>query len=255
MTSQPFGDHFSTQASAYARFRPSYPEQLYDHIVGYCAQRELALDCGTGSGQVACTLGERFERVVATEPSRNQLAHARLHPRVEYRQTRAECSGLPDGSVDLVTAGAAVHWFDLEPYLAEVARVLKTGGVVAFWTYSPYLDTSIPGLTSWLQQLSLVRLAEDWPPGMHWVRERYLTLPFPFRELETPEFYLELDWSFEQLLGWVGTWSAVVRHQERLGRPVLAELSDGLQSVWPAAETVVLKMPLHLRLGKAKPSP
>lgn len=67
--------------------------------------------------------------------SREQLRAASLDPRVEYRLTSEDASGLDAGTVDLVTVAQALHWFDLTRFYAEVGRVLKPGGLLAVWCY------------------------------------------------------------------------------------------------------------------------
>lgn len=69
----PFHDHFSKHAVDYARYRPGYPQALFDFLVEQAPGRELAWDCGTGSGQAAIQLAERFQRVIATDASREQI--------------------------------------------------------------------------------------------------------------------------------------------------------------------------------------
>src|SRR5262245_25085528 len=130
MAMMEFADHFSRQAPEYARFRPKYPAALIDFLAASAPARRLAWDCGTGSGQAAAALAERFDRVVATDPSDGQLARATRHPRVEYRIGRESESGLEDASADLVTSAQAAHWFDLPKFYAEVDRVLVPGGLV-----------------------------------------------------------------------------------------------------------------------------
>lgn len=45
-----FKDHFSARASDYARYRPRYPEALFEFLAALAPARETAWDCGTGSG-------------------------------------------------------------------------------------------------------------------------------------------------------------------------------------------------------------
>ena len=118
-------DHFSQHASSYAESRPSYPRELARYLASVAPGRQLAWDCGTGSGQAAILLADEFERVVATDPSAAQLEHAVPHPRVEYRVGREAESGLADACCDLVTAAQAAHWFDLPAFYVEVARVTR----------------------------------------------------------------------------------------------------------------------------------
>jgi len=157
-----FKDHFSGHAAAYATCRPGYPRDLVAAVARLHREHRLALDTGTGNGQAAVGLAEHFDRVVATDPSAQQLAHATPHPRVEYRIAPSEASGLPDGSVDLVTAAQAFHWFDFDRFFAEVKRILAPGGAVAIWTYNlPRVDPAV--------DRQIDRLAHDvtgpyWPP-------------------------------------------------------------------------------------------
>ncbi len=130
-----FRDHFSARAGDYARFRPSYPRALVEHLATLAPGRSLAWDVGTGSGQAALALADLFDHVVATDASAEQIRHAAPHFAVTYAQAREGRSGLPDASADLVTAAQAAHWFDLAAFYAEVRRVLRPGGVVALWCY------------------------------------------------------------------------------------------------------------------------
>lgn len=130
-----FHDHFSEHAEDYARFRPTYPDSLYKFLGETVTARALAWDCATGNGQAAVGLAAHFERVIATDASRPQIAQALAHPRVEYRVAEATQSGLADASVDLVTIAQALHWFDTPTFYAEVRRVLTPAGVCAAWGY------------------------------------------------------------------------------------------------------------------------
>src|SRR6476661_739603 len=131
-----FNDLFSAQADEYARRRPHYPAELFAFLAWLTRGHERAWDCATGNGQAAIGLAPYFDEVVATDASDGQLRNAFQHPKVTYRQARAEESGLVSASVELVTVAQAVHWFDLDRFHGEVQRVLKPGGVCAVWCYS-----------------------------------------------------------------------------------------------------------------------
>jgi ubiquinone/menaquinone biosynthesis C-methylase UbiE len=132
-----FKDHFSRLAAQYSAFRPAYPPAIYDYLGQLCHERQSAWDCACGNGQAALALAERFQAVIATDASPQQLAAAPAHANVTYRVARAEESGIESQSVDLVTVAQALHWFDLDPFYGEVQRVLKPSGVLAVWTYGP----------------------------------------------------------------------------------------------------------------------
>ena len=65
-----FKDHFSEHAADYAKFRPNYPAELFDHLASLPRARALAWDCATGNGQAALGLAQHFEKVVGTDARR-----------------------------------------------------------------------------------------------------------------------------------------------------------------------------------------
>lgn len=69
-----FKDHFSGLAARYLAFRPFYPPSLFDYLAQCCPQRDRVWDCACGSGQATAALAERFENVIATDASQQQLA-------------------------------------------------------------------------------------------------------------------------------------------------------------------------------------
>ncbi|MGH2622880.1 MAG: class I SAM-dependent methyltransferase, partial [Sphingobacterium sp.] len=79
-----FSDNFSKHASIYAKFRPSYPYELYNYLHSLTNQHTLAWDCGTGNGQSAIHLADFYDQVFATDPSESQIKNAFSHDRVTY---------------------------------------------------------------------------------------------------------------------------------------------------------------------------
>jgi SAM-dependent methyltransferase len=243
-----FKDHFSQQAPDYARYRPDYPPQLFAWLAGVAPARGTAWDCGTGSGQAAVSLAAHFERVIATDPSRSQLAHAQPHPRVEYRVAPAEVSPLDTASVDLVTVAQAIHWFDLEQFYAEARRVLRPGGVIAAWTYT-LLDVEA-GIDELLTDFYRNVVGPYWPPERRMVDDRYRSLPFPFEPIEAPVFEIRTEWSRDDLLGYLGTWSATRACMKAENADPLVAFARRLAPLWPDPGLVkTLRWPLHLRVG------
>lgn len=74
--SQSFHDHFSAIAKRYANFRPRYPAALFDWLATFVPRNSLVWDCACGNGQAALDLAMRFDRVIATDASREQIASA-----------------------------------------------------------------------------------------------------------------------------------------------------------------------------------
>ena len=244
-----FKDHFSRQSAAYSRFRPSYPDELVAYVAAQVPRRRWALDCATGNGQAAIALAGHFGAVLAVDGSLSQLGRAQPHPRVHYAAALAERLPARDGSVDLVAAAQAAHWFDFERFHAECRRVLAPGGVVALWTYEKFrVDTDVDAL---IDHFYSAVVGQDWPPERRYVEEGYRSLPFPWRELDGPAFALETDWDLDQVMGYLATWSSVQRHRDRVGSDPLPSLRDRLREVWPGEERRRLRWPIHLRLGRA----
>ncbi len=243
-------DHFSGHAPDYARYRPTYSEELFEWLLDQVEGRDIAWDCGTGNGQVAVRLAQDFEQVRGTDMSRAQLDQAVSHPRVLYRACPAERSGLKDGTVDLVTVAAALHWFDLDPFYGEVQRVLKPGGLLAAWTYGPGI-VGPPEIVPLVTELIDGLLADDWPERIERVRGLYKTIPFPFQEIAVPPMLMESSMDLEHCVGWLGTMSAIPRHRARTGRDPMPEFRQALERVWPVENggPVVVAKPMHFRVG------
>jgi SAM-dependent methyltransferase len=194
-------------------------------------------------------LVQHFGRVVATDASAEQLAHAIPHERIEYRVERAEDANLVPGSVDLVTVAIAVHWFDFEQFYAAVQRVLAPAGVLAVWTYHlPLIDPAIdPILERYYRDI----VGAYWPERIEYVEQRYRTLPFPFDELSPPELEMQAGWQLEQLAGFLGSWSATQRYQAERGQHPLDLIWSELEQAWGAPQQPRrVRWPLYLRVGR-----
>jgi ubiquinone/menaquinone biosynthesis C-methylase UbiE len=248
--SQPFHDYFSGVANRYADFRPHYPAALFDYLATLVPPNSLVWDCAAGSGQATLDLAQRFDRVVATDASREQIASAMPHPKVEYRVTPAERSGLPDKSVGLITVAQALHWFDLERFYAEARRVLSPGGVLAAWAYGINVVEGDP-VNQLVQDFYSNIVGPYWPPERKLVEDGYRTIPFPFAEITPPAFRMEARWTLEQLLGYFSTWSATNRFMKATGQNPLGSLSDELSRAWgdPNLPRPIV-WPLSLRIGR-----
>jgi hypothetical protein len=85
------------------------------------------------------------------------------------------------------------------------------------------------------------------------VDSQYESLPFPANELPHPPFALELSWTFEQVLGYVSSWSATARYRKEVGEDPVSRLRDSLRALWPARQPLkTLRMPLVLRVARLR---
>ncbi|MDQ2886898.1 MAG: class I SAM-dependent methyltransferase [Chloroflexota bacterium] len=144
------------KASSYDRARPTPPPALLDLLTQLIQMPHPALvvDLGSGTGLSTAIWGERAQQVIGIDPNadmRTQAVHkVENHPyaaHIEYREGLAHQTGLPDGCADIVTAAQAFHWMEPTSALAEVARILRPGGLFAAYDY-------------------------DWPPTLNWELER-----------------------------------------------------------------------------------
>ncbi|HTW01133.1 MAG TPA: class I SAM-dependent methyltransferase [Streptosporangiaceae bacterium] len=143
---------FSGVAGQYDAVRPRPPLDLIDAITQWAgAGRPDVVDLGAGTGLSALAWAGRAATVAAVEPSAGMRAVAerriagpaqRAGTRFTVRDATAEATGLPDGCADVVTASQAMHWFDPDRALPEIARLLRPGGVLAAYDcdWPPCID-------------------------------------------------------------------------------------------------------------------
>ncbi|HYW32310.1 MAG TPA: class I SAM-dependent methyltransferase [Gemmatimonas sp.] len=246
---KPVADHFSGVSNSYAAFRPSYPEALFDALADMAPSHALAWDSGAGTGQATLALTQRFASVLATDSSASQIGQATPHPRVTYRVAPAHDSELPDGSVGLITVAQALHWFDVDAFHAEAQRVLVPHGIIAEWTYALAEVPSSSALTELIASLDAT-VGTWWPPEREHVNNGYSALEFPFTRVEPGNFCMEADWSPEQLLGYLSTWSAITHMRNETGVDPLVEFAAGLDRWWGRVPLHRFKWPLSLRVGR-----
>ncbi len=132
---------FDAWADDYDRYRPSYPDSLFDEIgarLGVAPDARV-VDLGAGTGIATFAMARRGWRLTAVEPGAAMLDQLRQRAEadglnVEAVEASAEETGLPDAAFDLATAAQAFHWFDRPRAVAEMARIVRPGGGMAlFW--------------------------------------------------------------------------------------------------------------------------
>ncbi len=127
---------FTNRVINYVKFREPYPPEAMALLRSECGLDPgcIIADIGSGSGLFTRPLLEMGYHVYAVEPNpamraaaEGLLAHYLAFHSVDGR---AECTGLPDHSVDVVTCAQSFHWFDPLLAHAEFSRILKPGGHV-----------------------------------------------------------------------------------------------------------------------------
>ncbi|KAM5432481.1 trans-aconitate methyltransferase 1 [Microsporum canis] len=227
--------------TAYASFRPEYPQKLYDMVFSYHqGAYNTCLDLGCGHGLVSRALSPRFKKVYGIDPSAGMIEQAKnmtTEQNVEFVQAAAE--SLPfieDKSVDLVVAGVAAHWFNYPPLFAELQRVMKPGGTLAFWGYSDHYLVDYPKATAVLDKyaygLDKDLLGSYWTqPGNSIMRESLRAIQPPtdqWADIQRIEYqpglngpdsgkgtkYMETEITLRQATEYIRTWSAYQRWKD-----------------------------------------
>ena len=240
-------DYFSAQSKQYATFRPTYPDDLYQFIFTHLHTKSCAWDCATGNGQVANYLSAHFERVYDTDISQQQLNNALHKNNIIYTVSSAEKTSFANDQFDLITVAQALHWFNVDEFYKEARRVAKNNSLLAVWGY---------GLCAVNQEVDKLFLdfyhnivGPYWDNARKLVEAEYKDIPFPFKIISTPKFYIRVDWTFEQFTGYLSTWSAT---QKYIGvnkiNPVIA-FEEKLAKLWSDVEKKTINFPIFLKLG------
>lgn len=246
-----FKDLFSRQSKEYAAARPTYPESMFDFLAGLVEKRELAWDCATGNGQAATFLAKYFDKVIASDASSKQIENARAGANVRFAVFPAENADLEDHSADLITVAQALHWFSFDEFYSEARRVAKNNAIIAAWTYG--LHSVSPEVDKVTQSFYKDVIGRYWPAEIRHVENRYESIPFPFMQVDAPNFRMELYWSLHDLVGYLYTWSSVQRYIDENGTDPVEILFPALEeawgkNLWPEKRKVT--WPLYLKVGR-----
>jgi ubiquinone/menaquinone biosynthesis C-methylase UbiE len=243
-------DNFSTRADRYAQFRPTYPDALFGQLFNLVPGKQTAWDCGTGNGQVAQRLAPVFHTVQATDISRQQLDNAVDLPNIHYSVQSAEKTNFPDHHFDLITVAQAIHWFDFDAFYAEAHRTLKPRGILAVIGYNlprftAAVDTIITGFYRDI-------VGPYWDKERRYIDENYRTIPFPYTDLPMPAFTIDVQWSFDHLIGYIETWSAVKHYQKNRSENPVALIEPRLKAAWGESDQLSGHFPILLRVARVE---
>jgi SAM-dependent methyltransferase len=193
---------FGQQAETYDRFRPAPPPAAVEWVLS--ASCPIALDVGAGTGALSRRMAERADSVIAVEPDLRMLSVlARRSPTVIPVEGLAEHLPFGGSTVDAVMISSAWHWMEPQLTIAEIARVLRSGGVLGVLWNGP--DRSVGWVGDLLGQRES-RAPDGSPPGD---RHRF-ELPdgAPFGNLDRRVIRWPLTMTMEELQGLARTYSA-----------------------------------------------
>lgn len=214
------GLSFGRVAELYDRVRPPYLPASLDRAQEALGLEESAevLDLAAGTGRLTEELAKRFARVIAVEP--NDAMRERIRSG-EVLAGSAEEVPLPDASVDAVFVGEAIHWFDADRAVPEMARVLRPGGGLArfsnqwFQTEPPLPANALELMTAIYRASGRLEVVENW-------REAFARSPF--QPLRDEHFDWKLPVDPNRLVGLYRTTSSFAALPEDEHAALAAEL-------------------------------
>jgi len=241
-------DNFSIQSDNYAKYRPTYASIFFDYLNSIVLTKQNAWDCGTGNGQIAYELAKTFNNVFATDISQSQLDNALQANNIKYSVQPAEKTDFKSQQFDLIVIAQAIHWFDFDKFYSEVKRTAKENALICVIGY---------GRIEVSEQIDLIIknfyenvIGVYWDKERKYIDEKYTTIPFPFKEIETPNFVNNIEWTLEHLIGYLNTWSAVKHFIEQNGYNPIDKLQNEIEQHWNKKETKEVSFPLLLRIGQ-----
>ncbi|MBO1926486.1 class I SAM-dependent methyltransferase [Thiomicrorhabdus sp. 6S2-11] len=240
---------FENNGANYATYRPVYPQELATALSQLCQNHQTALDVGCGTGQLTYLLSKHFVSVIGTDTSRSQLEFAQTAENIRYLHESAEDTRLENDSVDLVVVAQAAHWFNLDSFYQEVKRIAVQDAVIALISYGvPYIEASV---NSVFQQGYWQQIHQYWPDERKHVENGYIELPFPFQEIDFPETFIHKEMNLDEFIGYIRTWSAYKKAQERQEVTAFTLFFEQLERSWGnRAKTHKVSWPISVRAGK-----
>ncbi|KAK3846085.1 MAG: S-adenosyl-L-methionine-dependent methyltransferase [Linnemannia gamsii] len=185
----------SFNSALYQSFRPGYNNNFFKMVYNYHAkhngQFDTAVDVGTGTGQVAVALAEKFKQVHGIDASATMLSNAIQKPNITYHVAKGEdLAVLPTSSVDVLTVAQAMHWFHHPTFFSEVKRVLKPRGTFAAVGYSFVIFEDHPRATKRIYDLGDQpdQLGTMWDNGRLILDNLYKSIDVPLQNVERHYF-------------------------------------------------------------------
>ncbi|KAI1135740.1 S-adenosyl-L-methionine-dependent methyltransferase [Hypoxylon sp. FL0543] len=203
---QTFRAYTQAQGEAYAADRPRYPPKLFEFIIDHHSstggQLDTVVDVGCGTGQATRDLAPYFANAIGLDPSKGMISAARhsftsaISP-VRFEVSAAEVLGadltppIAQGSIDLLTAATAAHWFDMTKFWFSAARMLKPGGTVAIWartglSVDPIMTPNGAAIKAVVDE-AVDELKSYMNPGNALSRDLYVNLPLPWTLVDPVE--------------------------------------------------------------------
>ncbi|KAK3829129.1 MAG: S-adenosyl-L-methionine-dependent methyltransferase [Benniella sp.] len=231
----------------YQSFRPGYNANFYKILYNYHARNQgqfnTAVDVGTGTGQVASVLAEKFNHVHGVDASETMLASAVQKPNITYHVSVGEnLSKIPSSSVDVLTVAQALHWFDHPKFFSEVKRVLKPHGTFAAVGYSFVIIEDYPRASERIRDMGNEpeQLGTLWDHGRLILDNLYKSIEVPMKNVERHYYpsgseehppLMSETVTMKHMRNYLKTWSAYKTYCERYPdrRDIVDETIDAIK--------------------------
>ena len=200
-------------AERYVAGRPDFHANTIGHLkemLGIDQKLPVALDVACGTGLSTKALLSVADEVYGTDLSPEMLDRAYEKDKIRYIVAAAENQPFEDEEFDLITVSSAIHWFDIDAFLTEARRILKTKGWLVI--YENYFTGKMDGnddFTNWVNEVYLTRFPS--PPrnkNYGWSVENIRGKGF---SINAPgEYENAISFNKEQLIAYFTTQSNVI---------------------------------------------
>jgi SAM-dependent methyltransferase len=238
-------DAFRGTAEAYARYRPPYPEALYDHVLARLLARRRLLDLACGPGRICLALAGRFDEVWAVDLEPEMIAVARRRAQrggldnVRWFEGRAETLEAPPESFELITIGEAFHRLDQRIVAARAFAWLKSGGVIATMGGAGFFQGEQPWKKAMLE-VARRFFPEGWATAAPGASGQVADIEQVLRaagfvDVATTAFTVSQAWTLESIIGYLRS-TSVCSEQALHGQAAAfdAALTAALSAVEPS---------------------
>jgi SAM-dependent methyltransferase len=250
LTPSPEKNPFDQAAEAFRRFRPSYPDTLFQKIMeDFPPPHDRAIDLGAGTGLATLPLCSHFREVIAIEPSEPMAEKlAELSPQIQVMSMPAE--DIPDSprvQVDLVTVASALYWMDGELALEKVARWLRPQGRLAVYRYG------VPVLKGALKRLIDREYEDRWDAFRHprlrdegYSQRTVRSSPF-YEDVQVSRIPNHLELDAHSLVGFYSSTSYGAAYVRSLSEPTFY-LEDLEREIREAAGTILIPVDFSIEV-------
>jgi len=237
---------FGAHADEYERARPAWPEEAARWLVPEGA--ELVVELGAGTGKLTRAVAALGGRVVAVEPDSRMLA---VLQGLGLEGVEGSAEAIPFGPAvaDAVVGGSSFHWFELEPALREIHRVLKPRGRLGFgWNHRDERNPTIARMSDAVYDAQARTRGPRWRER-DWAAE--VTASGLFRDAERAQFEHVHELPREALDDHLMSYSGVAMLSEDERRRAAAEVADVLDSDPAISDGRTLRLPFLVTAYRA----